>query len=123
MLPGQECLYFRQLSGWCCSAAPLCYAGEALSYQVIRDAGNRAAILVNGDNKVQIPLETDAFHVNEQLHKSDAPPEIVQGRAMLSIASIGAALAVTLFGRQLCRQSQLELLDCEQQVSLYKGTQ
>ena len=91
MLPGQECLYFRQLSGCCCSAAPLCYAGEALSYQVIRDAGNRAAILVNGDNKVQIPLDTDAFHVNEQLHQSAAPPEIVQGPAMLSTASIGAA--------------------------------
>ena len=106
MLPGQECLYFRQLSGWCCSAAPLCYAGEALSYQVIRDAGNRAAILVNGDNKVQIPLETDAFHVNEQLHKSDAPPEIVQGRAMLSIGHSYQVLEI----RENVRADEAEMM-------------
>lgn len=73
---------------------PIRYVAEALGFMVTWDANTRTIYLVDKENIVQIPVDTNNIIVNGTTFTSDVKPIIRNNRTMLPIANVARALGL-----------------------------
>lgn len=73
---------------------PIRYVAEALGFMVTWDANTRTVYLVDKENIVQIPVDTNNIIVNGKAFVSDVKPMIKNNRTMLPVANIARALGL-----------------------------
>lgn len=73
---------------------PIRYVAEALGFMVTWDANTRTVYLVDKENIVQIPVDTNNIIVNGKAFVSDVKPMIKNNRTMLPVANVARALGL-----------------------------
>ena len=74
---------------------PIRFVAEALGFNVQWDNENRTVILIDKENVVKIPVDTNKIIVKwKKFMKSDVKPVIRNDRTMLPIANIARALGL-----------------------------
>ena len=73
---------------------PIRFVAEALGFNVQWDNENRTVILIDKENVVKIPVDTNKIIVNGKVYESDVKPVIRNDRTMLPIANIARALGL-----------------------------
>ena len=73
---------------------PIRYVAEALGFMVTWDANTRTVYLVDKENIVQIPVDTNNIIVNGKTFTSDVKPMIKNNRTMLPVANVARALGL-----------------------------
>ncbi|WP_196792494.1 stalk domain-containing protein [Fenollaria timonensis] len=73
---------------------PIRYVAEALGFMVTWDANTRTVYLVDKENIVQIPVDTNNIIVNGKTFVSDVKPMIKNNRTMLPVANVARALGL-----------------------------
>ena len=73
---------------------PIRFVAEALGFNVKWDKDSRTVILIDKENVVKIPVDTNKIIVNEKEYTSDVKPVIKNDRTMLAIANIARALGL-----------------------------
>ena len=73
---------------------PIRFVAEALGFNVQWDNENRTVILIDKENVVKIPVDTNQIIVNGKVYESDVKPVIKNDRTMLPIANIARALGL-----------------------------
>ena len=73
---------------------PIRFVAEALGFNVQWDKKNRTAILIDKENIIKIPVDTNKIIVNGKEYISDVKPVIKNDRTMLSIGNIARALGL-----------------------------
>lgn len=73
---------------------PLRYVAESLGFMVTWDANTRTVYLVDKENIVQIPVNTNNIIVNGKTFTSDVKPMIKNNRTMLPVANVARALGL-----------------------------
>ena len=73
---------------------PIRFVAEALGFNVQWDNDNRTVILIDKENVVKIPVDTNKIIVNGKVYESDVKPVIRNDRTMLPIANIARALGL-----------------------------
>ena len=73
---------------------PIRFVAEALGFNVQWDNDSRTVILIDKENVVKIPVDTNQIIVNGKVYKSDVKPVIRNDRTMLPIANIARALGL-----------------------------
>lgn len=73
---------------------PIRYVAEALGFMVTWDANTRTVYLVDKENIVQIPVDTNNIIVNGKAFVSDVKPMIKNNRTMLPVANVSRALGL-----------------------------
>ena len=73
---------------------PIRYVAEALGFMVTWDANTRTVYLVDKENIVQIPVNTNNIVVNGKSFTSDVKPMIKNNRTMLPVANVARALGL-----------------------------
>ena len=73
---------------------PIRFVAEALGFNVKWDNENRTVILIDKENVVKIPVDTNKIIVNGKVYESDVKPVIRNDRTMLPIANIARALGL-----------------------------
>ena len=73
---------------------PIRFVAEALGFNVQWDNDNRTVILIDKENVVKIPVDTNQIIVNGKVYESDVKPVIRNDRTMLPIANIARALGL-----------------------------
>ncbi|WP_209019083.1 stalk domain-containing protein, partial [Peptoniphilus raoultii] len=73
---------------------PIRFVAEALGFNVQWDNENRTVILIDKENVVKIPVDTNQIIVNGKVYESDVKPVIRNDRTMLPIANIARALGL-----------------------------
>lgn len=73
---------------------PIRYVAEALGFMVTWDANTRTVYLVDKENIVQIPVNTNNIIVNGKAFVSDVKPMIKNNRTMLPVANVARALGL-----------------------------
>ena len=73
---------------------PIRYVAEALGFMVTWDANTRTVYLVDKENIVQIPVNTNNIIVNGKTFTSDVKPMIKNNRTMLPVANVARALGL-----------------------------
>ena len=73
---------------------PIRFVAEALGFMVTWDANTRTVYLVDKENIVQIPVDTNNIIVNGNTFVSDVKPMIKNNRTMLPIANVARALGL-----------------------------
>ena len=73
---------------------PIRFVAEALGFNVQWDNDNRTVILIDKENVVKIPVDTNQIIVNGKVYESDVKPVIRNNRTMLPIANIARALGL-----------------------------
>ena len=73
---------------------PIRFVAEALGFNVRWDKDSRTVILIDKENVVKIPVDTNKIIVNEKEYISDVKPVIKNDRTMLPIANIARALGL-----------------------------
>ncbi|WP_277218617.1 copper amine oxidase N-terminal domain-containing protein, partial [Peptoniphilus vaginalis] len=73
---------------------PIRFVAEALGFNVRWDKDSRTVILIDKENVVKIPVDTNKIIVNEKEYTSDVKPVIKNDRTMLPIANIARALGL-----------------------------
>ena len=73
---------------------PIRFVAEALGFNVQWDNENRTVILIDKENVVKIPVDTNKIIVNGKVYESDVKPVIRNNRTMLPIANIARALGL-----------------------------
>ncbi|KXB69961.1 copper amine oxidase N-terminal domain-containing protein, partial [Peptoniphilus sp. DNF00840] len=73
---------------------PIRFVAEALGFNVRWDKDSRTVILIDKENVVKIPVDTNKIIVNEKEYISDVKPVIKNDRTMLAIANIARALGL-----------------------------
>ena len=71
---------------------PIRYVAEALGFMVTWDANTRTVYLVDKENIVKIPVDTNNIIVNGKAFTSDVKPMIKNNRTMLPVANVARAL-------------------------------
>lgn len=73
---------------------PIRYVAEALGFMVTWDANTRTVYLVDKENIVKIPVDTNNIIVNGKAFTSDVKPMIKNNRTMLPVANVARALGL-----------------------------
>ena len=73
---------------------PIRFVAEALGFMVTWDENTRTVYLVDKENIVQIPVDTNNIIVNGNTFVSDVKPIIKNNRTMLPIANVARALGL-----------------------------
>ena len=73
---------------------PIRYVAEALGFMVTWDANTRTVYLVDKENIVQIPVNTNNIIVNGKTFTSDVKSMIKNNRTMLPVANVARALGL-----------------------------
>lgn len=73
---------------------PIRFVAEALEFNVQWDKDSRTVILIDKENVVKIPVDTNKIIVNGKEYISDVKPVIRNNRTMLPIANIARALGL-----------------------------
>lgn len=73
---------------------PIRYVAESLGFMVTWDANTRTVYLVDKENIVQIPVDTNNIIVNGKAFVSDVKPMIKNNRTMLPVANVARALGL-----------------------------
>ena len=73
---------------------PIRFVAEGLGFNVRWDKDSRTVILIDKENVVKIPVDTNKIIVNEKEYTSDVKPVIKNDRTMLPIANIARALGL-----------------------------
>ena len=73
---------------------PIRFVAEALGFNVQWDNENRTVILLDKENVVKIPVDTNKIIVNGKVYESDVKPIIRNDRTMLPIANIARAMGL-----------------------------
>ena len=73
---------------------PIRFVAEALGFTVTWDAKTKTVYLVDKENIIQIPVETNNIIVNGKTFVSDVKPMIKNNRTMLPIANVARALGL-----------------------------
>lgn len=73
---------------------PIRFVAEALGFMVTWDANTRTVYLVDKENIVQIPVDTNNIIVNGKAFVSDVKPMIKNNRTMLPVANVARALGL-----------------------------
>ena len=73
---------------------PIRFVAESLGFMVTWDANTRTVYLVDKENIVQIPVDTNNIIVNGNTFVSDVKPMIKNNRTMLPVANIARALGL-----------------------------
>lgn len=73
---------------------PIRYVAESLGFMVTWDANTRTVYLVDKENIVQIPVDTNNIIVNGKTFVSDVKPMIKNNRTMLPVANVARALGL-----------------------------
>ena len=73
---------------------PIRFVAEALGFNVQWDNDSRTVILIDNENVVKIPVDTNQIIVNGKVYESDVKPVIRNDRTMLPIANIARALGL-----------------------------
>lgn len=73
---------------------PIRYVAESLGFMVTWDANTRTVYLVDKENIVQIPVDTNNIIVNGKAFISDVKPMIKNNRTMLPVANVARALGL-----------------------------
>jgi|GEM_PF-3468636 len=73
---------------------PIRFVAEALGFNVRWDKDSRTVILIDKENVVKIPVDTNKIIVNGKEYTSDVKPVIKNDRTMLPIANIARALGL-----------------------------
>lgn len=73
---------------------PIRYVAESLGFMVTWDANTRTVYLVDKENIVQIPVDTNNIIVNGKAFTSDVKPMIKNNRTMLPVANVARALGL-----------------------------
>ena len=73
---------------------PIRFVAEALGFKVEWDHVNRTVILMDKENVVKIPVDTNQIIVNGKVFESDVKPVLKDNRTMLPVANIARALGL-----------------------------
>ena len=73
---------------------PIRFVAESLGFNVQWDKDSRTVILIDKENVVKIPVDTNKIIVNGKEYISDVKPVIRNNRTMLPIANIARALGL-----------------------------
>lgn len=73
---------------------PIRYVAESLGFMVTWDANTRTVYLVDKENIVQIPVDSNNIIVNGKAFVSDVKPMIKNNRTMLPVANVARALGL-----------------------------
>ena len=73
---------------------PIRFVAESLGFMVTWDANTRTVYLVDKENIVQIPVDTNNIIVNGNTFVSDVKPMIKNNRTMLPVANVARALGL-----------------------------
>ena len=73
---------------------PIRFVAESLGFMVTWDAKTKTVYLVDKENIVQMPVETNNIIVNGKTFMSDVKPMIKNNRTMLPIANVARALGL-----------------------------
>ncbi|WP_167627535.1 stalk domain-containing protein [Peptoniphilus vaginalis] len=73
---------------------PIRFVAEGLGFNVRWDKDSRTVILIDKENLVKIPVDTNKIIVNGKEYTSDVKPVIKNDRTMLPIANIARALGL-----------------------------
>lgn len=73
---------------------PIRFVAEALGFTVEWDHVNRTVILMDKENVVKIPVNTNQIIVNGNVYESDVKPVLKDNRTMLPVANIARALGL-----------------------------
>ncbi|WP_277250864.1 leucine-rich repeat domain-containing protein [Peptoniphilus vaginalis] len=73
---------------------PIRFVAEGLGFNVRWEKDSRTVILIDKENVVKIPVDTNKIIVNEKEYTSDVKPVIKNDRTMLPIANIARALGL-----------------------------
>ena len=73
---------------------PIRFVAEALGFKVEWDHENRTVILMDKENVVKIPVDTNQINVNGKVYESDVKPVLKDNRTMLPVANIARALGL-----------------------------
>ncbi len=73
---------------------PIRFVAEALEFKVEWDHVNRTVILMDKENVVKIPVDTNQIIVNGKVYESDVKPVLKDNRTMLPVANIARALGL-----------------------------
>ena len=73
---------------------PIRFVAESLGFNVQWDKESRTVILIDKENIVKIPVDTNQIIVNGKVYESDVKPVIRNNRTMLPIANIARALGL-----------------------------
>ena len=73
---------------------PIRFVAEALGFTVEWDHENRTVILMDKENVVKIPVNTNQIIVNGKVYESDVKPVLKDNRTMLPVANIARALGL-----------------------------
>ena len=73
---------------------PIRFVAESLGFMVTWDANTRTVYLVDKENIVQIPVDTNNIIVNGNTFVSDVKPIIKNNRTMLPVANVARALGL-----------------------------
>ena len=73
---------------------PIRFVAESLGFNVQWDKESRTVILIDKENVVKIPVDTNQIIVNGKVYESDVKPVIRNNRTMLPIANIARALGL-----------------------------
>ena len=73
---------------------PIRFVAESLGFMVTWDANTRTVYLIDKENIVQIPVDTNNIIVNGNTFVSDVKPMIKNNRTMLPVANIARALGL-----------------------------
>ena len=73
---------------------PIRFVAESLGFNVQWDNESRTVILIDKENVVKIPVDTNQIIVNGKVYESDVKPVIRNNRTMLPIANIARALGL-----------------------------
>ena len=73
---------------------PIRFVAEALGFKVEWDHENRTVILMDKENVVKIPVDTNQIIVNGKVYESDVKPVLKDNRTMLPVANIARALGL-----------------------------
>ncbi|MFR7349040.1 stalk domain-containing protein [Peptoniphilus sp.] len=73
---------------------PIRFVAEALGFNVMWNNDDRTVILIDKENIVKIPVDTNKIIVNEKEYISDVKPVIRNDRTMLPIGNIARALGL-----------------------------
>ena len=73
---------------------PIRFVAEALGFMVTWDAKSKTVYLVDKENIIQIPVDTNNIIVNGKAFVSDVKPMIKNNRTMLPIANVARALGL-----------------------------
>lgn len=73
---------------------PIRFVAESLGFMVTWDANTRTVYLIDKENIVQIPVDTNNIIVNGNTFVSDVKPMIKNNRTMLPVANVARALGL-----------------------------